>query len=97
MSWLGLVNYYFLQWFFIRLTKHQEKRAVEYELIELSFFPNNQFVTGGNAKMETWQWYSIQGWVLPTSGWSTNFKYLNKSKKPFFIKITKPNKLIKVY
>ena len=32
-------------------------------------------------------WYSIQYWIVPISGWNTDFIYLNK--KPKFLQITK--------
>lgn len=51
--------------------------------------PGGSMVTGGTGKTETWQWYSIQAWIVPTTGWRNEFRYLNK--KPFFVKCTKPH------
>lgn len=39
------------------------------------------------SKTRSYQWYSIQYWILPYSGWGNEFIYLNK--KPKFIKISK--------
>ena len=88
-SWLKAVNLILLQWFFIRLTKCTERRIVEYNLKEVSLMPEGSMAIGGNGKTETWQWYSVQGWVVPTTGWKKEFNYLNK--KPFFVKCTKPH------
>ncbi len=28
--------------------------------------------------------YSIQYWIVPTTGWNTNFKYIGKNSPKFF-------------
>ena len=89
MTLLKAVNVFLLQWFFIRLTICTERRIVEYDLKEVSLMSDGSITTGGTGKVEVWQWYSIQGWVLPITGWWNDFKYMNK--KPFFIKCTKPH------
>jgi len=89
MTWLKAVNMFLLQWFFIRLTRCSEKRIVEYKLTEISLMSDGSMSTGGTGKTESWRWYSIQGWIIPTTGWNNEFKYLNK--KPFFVKCTKPH------
>ena len=45
---------------------------------------------GGNFKREIWQWYSIQGFIVPTTGWNNKFKYLGRR---FMLRITKPSKV----
>lgn len=76
MSWLGKINKYFLQFFFIRLTRHTEKVKVNY--IDYSRMKSTRYQT------ETY--YSIQYWILPFTGWTNDFIYLNKSPK--FVRLT---------
>jgi hypothetical protein len=40
----------------------------------------------GVGKSKAFQWYSFQYFVIPTTGWNTDFKYLGKRK---FFKLTK--------
>ncbi len=66
VSWLGLLNKLLFQWFFVRLTRCQER---------------------GVGETKTYQWYSFQYWILPLTGWKSDFVYLNK--KPKFIRVSK--------
>ena len=45
----------------------------------------------GTGKTQTYQWYAIQYWILPMTGWNRKFIYLNK--KPGFVKITGERKI----
>ena len=92
MTWLGFANRVFFQWFFIRLTKCLENKIEEYKLLSFDLTLNGM-ASRGNGIIKTYEWYSIQYWILPTSGWGTNFQYLNK--KPKFIKITRKHNKIK--
>jgi len=53
---LGFLNYFILQWFFIRLGKEVD--------IETS-------------KIIRWR---ILKWIVPLTGWKTNYIYLGKKK-----------------
>lgn len=86
MSWLMTVNVFFFQWFCIRLTKHCERLI----------FPKDEiiYITGVSysardidLEFVVKQYYSIQGFILPCTGWWSNYIYM--TKKPFFIRITK--------
>ena len=86
MTKLKAANVFFFQWFFVRLTRCSEEVTQKYTVINFdSRF--NEDVEGVVIKKEMC-WYSIQYWILPLSGWGSNFVYLNKNPK--FIKLTKP-------
>ena len=88
MNWLKAVNIILLQWFFIRLTRCTQKRIMEFDLLEASTMLDGSMSVGGIVKKtEIWQWYSIQFWILPSTGWKNNFIYL--TKKPCFFKVSK--------
>lgn len=69
-----------LQLFFIRLTRCEEHIVKEFTLTEVSVvqFDNDhalrsdgKVAVGGYAKTQmTEYWYSIQGWIVPFTGWS---------------------------
>lgn len=65
---LGFVNYYILQIFFIRITRHTS-------------------VIEGHGVI---QWYSIQYWILPFTGWDSPFIYI--SKGPKYLQLTAKKK-----
>lgn len=53
-------------------------------------FPNIQKInlkSRGIGETKNYQWYSFQYWILPLSGWGSDFICLNKNPK--FLKITK--------
>jgi hypothetical protein len=81
MSWLGLFNRIVLQWFFIRLTKCSEKRIEEFNLQSYDLMPDGNISSRGTGKVNNYQWYSIMYWVVPFSGWDSNFKYINDEQK----------------
>ena len=83
-SCLGLVNKLLFQWLFVRLTKHQEKVITKYNLHSVDVSIG---IRGFTEDIVTYQWYSIQYWVLPLTGWKTDYIYLNK--KPNFIRVSK--------
>ena len=90
-SWLGIVNRLLLQWFFIRLTKCENKVVEEFKITSFDLMSDGGMSPIGSGKVIKYRWYSIQFWILPTTGWNKNFIYL--SKKPRFIRIT-PKKVI---
>lgn len=49
---------------------------------------NGDITPRGFGQIKLYQWYSIQLWILPCTGWWNDFIYLNK--KPKFIKLSKP-------
>lgn len=91
ISWLGLLNIIIFQWFFVRLTKCQEKVVEEYIIQSFDMMIDGSFASRGTGKSTTYQWYSLQYWILPLTGWKSDFVYLSKS--PNFVKITKKNAL----
>jgi hypothetical protein len=86
MTKLEFVNKVFLQWFFIRMTRCQRKVFTEFKMYEISIVPGG-YAPGGTGKYKTEQWDSIQGWIIPLTGWSTDFKFLGKR---WFVKVSKP-------
>lgn len=99
MTWLGFLNRYIFQWFFIRLTKHRKtivKETMDFSYIDQSlendfgFIDKDECITNLEYIQE---WFSFQFFVKPLSGWGGKFKYL--SDKPYFIRITKKRGSIK--
>lgn len=88
MSPLKAINVFLLQWLFMRLTKHQENRVENYTAISYDLMPDGSISSRGMGDMKTYQWYSLQMWIVPCTGWWSNFIYLNK--KPYFLSLTKP-------
>jgi hypothetical protein len=88
MARLRFLNRFILQWFFIRLTICKEDIMDDYNVISFDLTPGGM-ASRGTGNIKTYQWYSIQGWIVPTTGYESDFKYLNKSKKPFFFRLTK--------
>lgn len=80
MTWLKAINVFILQWFFIRLTRHTQNVT--------------RIATSDFSITRSYQWYSIQYWILPVTGWGNEFIYLNK--KPKFIKCSKKRLLTKI-
>jgi hypothetical protein len=87
ISWLGLVNKLLFQWLFIRLTRCQEKRIENYTLHSFDIMRDGNLASRGAGETKTYQWYSFQFWILPLTGWNSNFIYLNKTPK--FIRVSK--------
>ena len=87
MTWLKFINVFFFQWFFIRLTKCSKKIIKNYKIMSFDMMPNGNFGSRGTGTTETKTWYSIQGFIVPCTGWRNNFKFVNK--EPKFWKITK--------
>lgn len=86
-SLLEAVNVFFFQWFFVRLTKCREKVVHEFKLESVNLIQNGTWSLGGNGKYTTYEWYAIQYWILPFSGWYNRFVVLSKECKS--IRITK--------
>lgn len=81
MTFLQISNY-FLQFFFIRLTLCEV--ITDFTVDEISFVQNNSFEIGGKVK-ETRNFYALQYFVLPFSGWTSDFIYIGKKR---FLRIT---------
>lgn len=87
MNPLKALNVFLLQWLFVRLTKCQETVVSDFTLLGYDSLPNGNVSSKGVAIKKTYQWYSLQMWILPCTGWWSDFIYLNKN--PYFLKITK--------
>lgn len=87
VSWLGLVNKLLFQWFFVRLTKCKEKRIEKYTLHSFDLMSDGNMESRGIGETKTYEWYSFQYWILPLTGWKSDFVYLNKKAK--FIRVSK--------
>ena len=85
MCFLKIINVFFLQWFFIRLTKCTENKIENYTLHSYDLMPDGNISSRGTGNIKTYSWYSIQYWILPCTGWWNDFIYLNK--EPKFIKL----------
>ena len=76
ISWLKLVNKVLFEWFFIRLTKHQEKRIEDFKLSGFDLMSDGNIGSRGVGETKTYQWYSLQYWIIPLTGWKNDFVYL---------------------
>lgn len=93
MTKLKAINIFFFQWFFARLTRYTEERITNYKIISFDLMPDNSIGSRGIGIIIKHYWYGIQYWILPTTGWKSDFIYLNKVPK--FIKITKEKEVNK--
>lgn len=92
MTWLYILNKFILQFFFIRLTRHTQRVITEADIYEVSMAGSRGYGIGGMVnKWHQEQWFSIQCWVIPFSGWNRDYKYLGHGPK--YYRLTK-NKII---
>lgn len=76
---------YFIQVFFIRLTRCEQRVITEFKLDSISYRGS---VSGEIKNYRDEFWYSIQYWIIPFSGWSGEFKFIGNGKANF-VRITK--------
>lgn len=86
MTWLMLINT-FLQFLFIRLTRHENKIINEFKLTSASMTVGGIGVSGSIEKYKIETYYSIQGYIVPLTGWWSDFIYIGGH--PYFYQITK--------
>jgi hypothetical protein len=84
---LRFLNIVLLQWFFIRLTGCQQRIITGYKMFECSIVGPGQFAVAGDYEYSIEQWYSIQGWILPLTGWRNDFRNIGN---PWIKKVSKP-------
>jgi hypothetical protein len=90
---LGFLNYYILQWFFVRLTKHIETFIEDYEVFSFDVMSDTDAISarGTGTKIEKQRW-SIQYWVYPLSGYGDKpYKYINGQKFKYLTDYKKIN------
>ena len=80
MSNLGLVNRLFFQFLFVRLTKNQETKMINYQPVSYDLTPNG-VAARGYGDIETTEWYSIQYWILPFSEWGMGKRKTQSEKR----------------
>jgi hypothetical protein len=86
---LGLLNFCLLQFFFIRLTRCERKVITKFDLESIDLMPGGVFVPSGRVReFEIESWYAIQYWIVPFTGWSSDFVYLGRKG---FIHFNKKN------
>ncbi len=91
VSWLYLLNVLLLQWFFIRLTKCIDNEIVEMNMTSISLMPDGGMSAGGTVKRQKVMWWAIQYWIIPLTGWRSNFIFVGKG--PRFKKVSSKRKL----
>lgn len=89
MSKLEVANRFFFQWFFVRLTRCQRRNISLFNLTEVSILPDGNHGIGGKiTDSATFEWFSIQGFILPLTGWNNDtFKVIGPA--PWFLRVTK--------
>jgi hypothetical protein len=88
-SWLHYLNYYLLQFLFIRLTKVEENRVEEYDLVSYDYTPNGNISSRGYGKTIKYRRWAIMGFVVPFTGWGASYIYLGKQKLWYLSKFKK--------
>lgn len=102
MTKLGFLNYYILQWFFIRLTRCEDKVRIVWpgnvKWQDVTATPSQSDPRTINVSIggmiTEWdgptysivKWKAIMFWVIPGTGWGSDFKYLGKCR---YLDITK--------
>ena len=86
LTWLKIVNI-FLQLFFVRLTKCIDYKIENYELHSFDMMKDGSIASRGVGRSIKYEWYSLQYFVVPFSGWKYNYSYLGKG--PGYIRLTK--------
>lgn len=80
---LQVVNWV-LQWLFIRLTRCKETKILDADLMEVSVSIKDGKIEGNPGyrinKFRITEWFAIQYWVVPLTGWSNDFRYIGKQK-----------------
>jgi hypothetical protein len=88
MTKLEFVNKVFFQWLFIRLTRCEQNIILGATLNSCSILPDGSHgLAYKPTVVKVKRHYAIQGWIVPITGWSNNFKFVGKR---WFIKVTKP-------
>lgn len=86
MNYQKIINRYFLQFLFCRLTRNIYWKSDNYPLTRINFLKLKGFSSAPPGT--EYNWYSLQYLILPFSGYGCDFKYLTKGPKYF--NITKP-------
>ena len=86
MTLLKAANVFFFQWFFMRLTKCMENIVESYDVQSYELTPGG-ISSRGKGQIKTYSWLSLQMWIVPCTGWWSNFICLGKKRK--FIQLTK--------
>lgn len=86
ISWLKITNI-FLQLFFVRLTKCIDYKIEDYKLLSFDMMEDGSMSPRGVGRSVKYEWYSLQYFVVPFSGWKYNYSYLGK--EPGYIRLTK--------
>ncbi len=84
MSRLGWINFLLLQWFFMRLTFVVDKPNEKFKLSDY-----DKMIEGDYRPNLKYQWWSIQYFIWPFTGWWNDFKFIGKKR---IKRISKPEK-----
>ena len=93
MTKLKFVNKFIFQWFFIRLTRHIQTKITDYNLVGFDVLLNNNGLSSqgvGSLSKTSTEWFSIQGFIVPNTGWNTDYKRIGKT---WFLRLTKKREI----
>lgn len=79
-TWLYLLNILILQFFFIRLSRSYEKRIEEFELNSINFTFGG-ISSRGRGKTVKYKCFMILYFIVPFTGWNTEYKYLGQKNQ----------------
>ena len=89
MKKIEFLNKFMLQFLFIRLTRTEQRIFESITIDSFDIMENGGISSRGRGKAKTYEWYSIQYWIKPFTGWNTPFVFLNEDNKPKFKNVTK--------
>ena len=88
MTKLALLNY-IVQFFFIRICKHETKVITGFKMTSANFTNKGVSIGGDGYKYRIEYQYSIMYWIMPLTGWWSDYIYVG-TKSPRYEYITKP-------
>lgn len=82
MTWLGLLNFFVLQWFGVRLARCYENRQTNLRPMHVSLMPDGSFDTAWQCDVERvcvgYRWFY---WIWPLTGWWSDFRWIAKRSR----------------
>jgi len=75
-SWLGYINFFILQWFFIRLARYLPS-GYKVDGIDIIEHEDGTYSYSQRA-YKYYLKYKILKWIVPLTGWWSDYKYIGK-------------------
>jgi hypothetical protein len=69
---------FFLQIFFIRIVKNEDKIIDDYKVISFDYLSDGNIGSRGYGNIKAYEYYSIQGFIIPFTNIQLNKKFIIK-------------------